>query len=57
MRDKDKDKDKNKSEKFFSASAPLKVSGSFDDFAVAVAPGELVATLVRRYVGLAKIQT
>ena len=41
-----------KSEKFFSASAPLQVTGPLDDFIVEVAPGELLVTLVRWYYSL-----
>lgn len=41
-----------KREKFFSVSTPLTVSGPFDDFDIAVAPGGLVTTGLRWFYGL-----
>jgi len=41
-----------KTEKFLSVSAPIEVTGSFDDFSVGVAGGGFVMTMIRWYYGL-----
>ena len=41
-----------KREKFFSISAPLAVTGPFDDFKIGIAPGGLATTMFRWFYGL-----
>lgn len=40
-----------KSEKFFSISSPIAVTGSFDDFKVGLAPGSFMTTMFRWFYG------
>jgi hypothetical protein len=41
-----------KTERFFSVSTPIEVTGPFDDFSVGVAPGGFLTTMIRWYYGL-----
>ena len=40
-----------KMEKFFSVSAPIAVTGPFDDFSIGIAPGGLATTMFRWFYG------